>query len=116
MALTLVGVSHATADIDVRERLAHAPHEIASTLAAVRHRTGAREGILLSTCNRTEIYLVEGDRDAADGAWMELSRRLGRDASRYGYVRRERDVVRHLFRVTSGLDSMILGEAQIQGQ
>lgn len=116
MALTLVGVSHATADIDVRERLAHAPQEIPATLAAVRGATGAREGVLLSTCNRTEIYLVEGERDATDGAWTALSRRLGRDASPYGYVRREREVVKHLFRVASGLDSMILGETQIQGQ
>ena len=116
MALTLVGVSHDTADIDVRERLAHAPQEIPATLAAVRGETGAREGILLSTCNRTEIYLVEGERDAAAGAWTAFSKRLGRDASPYGYVRRERDVVRHLFRVACGLDSMIVGEAQIQGQ
>ena len=116
MALTLVGVSHATADIEVRERLVHAPHEISATLDAVRSETGAREGVLLSTCNRTEIYLVEGDRDATDGAWSALSRRLGRDASPYGYVRREREVVRHLFRVAAGLDSMILGESQIQGQ
>jgi glutamyl-tRNA reductase len=116
MALTLVGVSHATADIEVRERLAHAPHEIPLTLAAVRAETGAREGLLLSTCNRTEIYLVEGERDATAGAWTALSRRLGCDASPYGYVRREREVVKHLFRVASGLDSMILGETQIQGQ
>jgi glutamyl-tRNA reductase len=116
MALTLVGVSHATADIEVRERLAHAPHEIPTTLEAVRGETGAREGVLLSTCNRTEIYLVEGERDATGGAWTALSRRLGRDASPYGYVRREREVVKHLFRVASGLDSMILGETQIQGQ
>jgi glutamyl-tRNA reductase len=116
VALTLVGVSHATADIEIRERLAHAPQEIPATLTAVREATGAREGILLSTCNRTEIYLVEGERDATDGAWTALSRRLGRDASSYGYVRRDREVVRHLFRVASGLDSMILGEAQIQGQ
>jgi glutamyl-tRNA reductase len=116
MALTLVGVSHATADIDVRERLAHAPHEIPGTLAALRDVTGAREGILLSTCNRTEIYLVDGERDPTGATWSAFSRRLGRDASPYGYVRRDRDVVKHLFRVASGLDSMILGEAQIQGQ
>jgi glutamyl-tRNA reductase len=116
VALTLVGVSHATADIEVRERLAHAPHEIPATLAALRHETGAREAVLLSTCNRTEIYLIEGEHDATDGAWAALSRRLRRDASSYGYVRRERDVVKHLFRVASGLDSMILGETQIQGQ
>ena len=116
MALTLVGVSHRTADIEVRERLAHRPQEIPETLATVRGETGAREGVLLSTCNRTELYLVEGERDAADAAWAALSRRLGRDASPFGYVRREREVVRHLFRVAAGLDSMIVGESQIQGQ
>ena len=116
MALTLVGVSHRTADIDVRERLAHRPQEIPETLATVRGEAGARESVLLSTCNRTELYLVEGERDAADVAWAALSRRLGRDASPLGYVRREREVVRHLFRVASGLDSMIVGESQIQGQ
>ena len=116
MALTLVGVSHRTADIEVRERLAHRPQEIPETLATVRGDAGAREGVLLSTCNRTELYLVEGERDAADAAWAALSRRLGRDASPFGYVRREREVVRHLFRVAAGLDSMIVGESQIQGQ
>ena len=116
MALTLVGVSHRTADIAVRERLAHRPQEIPDTLASVRGEAGAREGVLLSTCNRTELYLVEGDHDAADVAWAALSRRLGRDASPFGYVRREREVVRHLFRVAAGLDSMIVGESQIQGQ
>jgi glutamyl-tRNA reductase len=86
------------------------------TLAAVRQHTGAREGVLLSTCNRTEFYLVEGERDAAPAVWHLLSERLGEEASGFGYVRRDRDAVAHLFHVTSGLDSMVLGEAQIHGQ
>jgi glutamyl-tRNA reductase len=72
--------------------------------------------VLLSTCNRTEFYIVEGDRDAAPVVWQTLSARLGEDASAYGYVRRDRDAITHLFRVASGLDSMVLGEAQIHGQ
>jgi glutamyl-tRNA reductase len=72
--------------------------------------------VLLSTCNRTEFYVVEGERDAVPAIWTALSSRLGEEASGYGYVRRDRDAIAHLFRVASGLDSMVLGEAQIHGQ
>jgi glutamyl-tRNA reductase len=75
-----------------------------------------REGVLLSTCNRTEFYAVEGGIDAAPAIWRTLSSRLGEEASSYGYVRRDRDAISHLFHVASGLDSMVLGEAQIYGQ
>src|SRR5881296_2806839 len=79
---------------------------------------GARGGVLLSTCNRTEFYLAEPDEAVPDAVWAILSERLGggRSASEYGYTRRDRDAVRHLYRVSSGLDAMILGESQIQGQ
>ncbi|PYP55682.1 MAG: glutamyl-tRNA reductase, partial [Gemmatimonadetes bacterium] len=79
---------------------------------------GARGGVLLSTCNRTEFYLAEPDDAVPEAVWALLSERLGagRSASAYGYVQRDRDAVRHLYRVSAGLDSMILGEPQIQGQ
>jgi glutamyl-tRNA reductase len=82
----------------------------------VRREGGAREGVLLSTCNRTEVYLVEGETECAGPAWALLSERLGREASPYGYVRRDREAAAHLFRVVSGMDSMVVGEAQIHGQ
>lgn len=116
MRLTVVGVSHHGAPLDKRERLTYPTSEVLSALEAVLSSAGAQEGVLLSTCNRTELYLVEGNEDAAPAAWAELSRRLGEDASVLGYVRRDREAVAHLFRVASGLDSMILGEAQIHGQ
>ena len=116
MALTVVGVSHHGAPLDVRERLAYRPSEIAPALGELRDPTGALEAVILSTCNRTELYLVESDADAAPAAWRALSTRLGADASSFGYVRRDRDTAVHLFRVASGLDSMVLGEAQIHGQ
>jgi len=74
--------------------------------------------VLLSTCNRTEFYLAEPGEEAPDAVWAILSERLGegRSASAYGYFRRDRDAVRHLYRVSAGLESMILGESQIQGQ
>src|SRR5207244_10431414 len=69
-------------------------------------------------CNRTEFYLAEGDDAVPEVVWALLSERLGggRNASTYGYTQRDRDAVRHLYRVSAGLDAMILGESQIQGQ
>jgi glutamyl-tRNA reductase len=116
MAVIVLGVSHHGAPVEVRERLAFASHEVLPTLTRVRDELGAREGVLLSTCNRTELYIVEGELELAAQGWEILGARLGGDASRYGYVRRDRDAAAHLFRVASGMDSMVVGEAQIHGQ
>ena len=116
MALTVVGVNHRGASLEIRERLAYRASEAAPALTALRDASGAREAVLLSTCNRTEVYAVDGEHDPAGSVWAAFSERLGADASAFGYVRRDRDAVTHLFRVASGLDSMVLGEAQIHGQ
>jgi glutamyl-tRNA reductase len=116
MALIVVGINHRGASLEIRERIAYAASEIGKALTELREASSAREIVLLSTCNRTEWYLVEDDADVTPAAWAVLSARLGGDASGYGYVRRDRDAVTHLFRVASGLDSMVLGEAQIHGQ
>jgi glutamyl-tRNA reductase len=116
MALIVVGINHRGASLEIRERIAYAASAIGKALTELREASSAREIVLLSTCNRTELYLVEDDADVTPAAWAALSARLGGDASGYGYVRRDRDAVTHLFRVASGLDSMVLGEAQIHGQ
>jgi glutamyl-tRNA reductase len=116
VAVIVLGVSHHGAPLDVRERLAFRGAEVLPTLARLRERAAAREGVLLSTCNRTELYLVDGHADAVAEGWSLLSERLGADASAYGYVRRDRDAAAHLFRVASGMDSLVVGEAQIHGQ
>jgi glutamyl-tRNA reductase len=116
MALTVVGLNHRGASLDIRERVAYRASEVDQALTNIANASGARETVLLSTCNRTELYLVEGDEDSAKFAWAAFSERLGEDASQYGYVRRDKETVAHLFRVASGLDSMVLGEAQIHGQ
>ncbi|HEX9704033.1 MAG TPA: glutamyl-tRNA reductase [Gemmatimonadales bacterium] len=115
--IAVVGVNHRTAPLEVRERFAHAAHEIPRSLERVLG-AGAAGGVLLSTCNRTEFYLTDPSEAAAHAIWQLLSERLGdgREASVYGYATRDRDAVRHLYRVSAGLDSMILGESQIQGQ
>src|SRR5438128_3100625 len=117
MSLAVVGVNHRTAPLEVRERFAHAAREVPASLERVL-AAGAGGGVLLSTCNRTEFYLAEPGEGAPDAVWAILSERLGegRSASAYGYSRRDRDAVRHLYRVSAGLDAMILGESQIQGQ
>ena len=121
MGIKVLGVNHRTAPLDVRERFAHGAHEVPSALARVM-AAGASGGVLLSTCNRTEFYLVAGDEPALEAVWSLLGERLpggtppAGGARDYGYIARDRDAVRHLYRVSSGLDSMILGESQIQGQ
>src|SRR3954469_1089096 len=116
MALIVAGVSHSTAPIEVREKLSLRPPEALSELTSFRDSGSLREGVILSTCNRTEIYAVENGQDLLPGITSMLSRKLGDDASQFIYVRRDRDAAAHLFSVAAGLDSMILGEAQIQGQ
>lgn len=121
MSIKVLGVNHRTAPLDVRERFAHGAHEVPGALARVI-AAGATGGVLLSTCNRTEFYLVSDDEPALETVWSLLGERLDAvppssgGVREYGYIVRDRDAVRHLYRVSSGLDSMILGESQIQGQ
>jgi len=117
VGLTVVGVSHRTAPIDVRERLAFAADEVAPALAALCGSGTPTEAVLLSTCNRTELYAASPERSAvAADALGLLSARLGASAAEVSYVHHDKDAVAHLFRVAAGMDSMILGEAQIHGQ
>jgi glutamyl-tRNA reductase len=116
VTLVVAGINHRGASLDVRERIAYRSSEVSAALAKIAEETGSNEGVILSTCNRTEVYLAEGTVDPAQVIWDAFSNRLGSDASAYGYVRRDREAVAHLYRVASGLDSMVLGEAQIHGQ
>ncbi|HYK83536.1 MAG TPA: glutamyl-tRNA reductase [Gemmatimonadales bacterium] len=117
MSLAVFGVNHRTAPLEVRERFAHAARDVPVTLERVL-AAGAQGGVLLSTCNRTEFYLADPQDTVAAAVWSILTERLGegRSASVYGYSQRDRDAVRHLYRVSAGLDSMVLGESEIQGQ
>jgi glutamyl-tRNA reductase len=120
MALAVVGISHHTAPVEVRERFAFGESEGMEIIRELRTATGVEEVVLLSTCNRTEVYLhpVEGE-----GVFRELEALLQRraaplpaPASEFLYRREGDSVPGHLFRVISGLDSLVVGEAEIQGQ
>jgi len=120
--LVLVGVSHRTAALDVRERLAFSAEQAAVALAAFRDRFPGREAVLLSTCNRVELYAAGGPEAAAPTAadlvdFLASCRGLERDRlAGSACEHRDEAVVRHLFGVAAGLDSMVLGEPQILGQ
>lgn len=119
MSLSVVGLNHRTAPIEARERLAFARAEVPRALAAAVDSGAADEAVLLSTCNRTEIFLAAEERRAVEWVKRTFADRLGggeEEVSSYLYVHRDRAAVQHLFQVTAGLDSMIVGEPQIQGQ
>jgi len=117
VGITVLGVNHLTAPLEIRERFALPTSEVVPTLNRVL-AAGAAGGVVISTCNRTEFYLADPRESAPGEVWGLLTERLGdgRQADNYGYVRSNRDAVRHLYRVSAGLDSMVLGESQIQGQ
>ncbi|WP_066635966.1 glutamyl-tRNA reductase [Desulfolucanica intricata] len=120
MLIIVVGVNHRTAPVEIREKLSFSESSIKESLAQLNSFPGIDGCVILSTCNRTEIYAatVELD-DGINAIWKFLSDRSGVDIfeiKNYTYSHALYDTIRHLFRVAAGLDSMILGETQILGQ
>ena len=119
MHLTLVGLSHKTAPIEIREKLTFPAHTQPQALSALTHDTEIAEAVILSTCNRTEIYAVSASESGTDAVIDFLCEfhDLDRDElTRYLYIVEDHAVVKYLFRVVSSLDSMVVGEAQILHQ
>jgi glutamyl-tRNA reductase len=123
MAVWALGINHTTAPLDLRGRFAFAIDQIAPTLQALRDSVGSRigrapEAAILSTCNRTEIYCAGAQHDIDSTVdWLAHSGGVNAGLLRsHSYMLQDAGVARHAFRVASGLDSMVLGEAQILGQ
>jgi glutamyl-tRNA reductase len=118
--LLALGASHKTAPLALREKLALPEGRAARVLAELTAQDAIHEAVAISTCNRTELYLVVSDAVEAESATLGvLSRQAGiRPTELLGaiYSLRGHDAIRHLFSVAAGLDSMIVGEAEIQGQ
>jgi glutamyl-tRNA reductase len=118
--LLVIGTSYKTAPVEVRERLALPEARAAGFMRDLRGATDVHEAVAVSTCNRTELYLVVGDPvEAESTALSMLATQAGiRPTELTGtiYAQRNCDAARHLYRVTAGLESMIVGEAEIQGQ
>jgi glutamyl-tRNA reductase len=120
MQLSLVGLSHHTAPIEVRERLHFPEKDLPAALHALVERDAVEEAIILSTCNRVEILArLADDADARSllGDFLSRQRRVARDLlDKHLYHHSQREAVRHIFRVAASLDSMIVGEPQVLGQ
>ena len=116
MQLYALGLNHHTAPLAVREQVAFDPRRLPEALVELTHGHSVREAAILSTCNRTELYCTGATPEAA-AQWLADYHRLEpQKISPYLYTLPSRDAVRHMFRVASGLDSMVLGEPQILGQ
>jgi len=118
--LLVVGCSHRTAPLELRESLAFAPDQVLEALALARHEKVLAETMILSTCHRTEFYSLTVDASRAERYVRDMISRLkGSDllgSGPYAYAYRDRETARHLLRVATGLDSVVLGEVQILGQ
>ncbi|MDP9134693.1 MAG: glutamyl-tRNA reductase, partial [Actinomycetota bacterium] len=118
--LLALGVSHKTAPLELRERLALTEGRATAVLAELTAHEEIHEAVAISTCNRTELYLVATDAVAAESAALAVLARQAEtrptELADSLYALRDLDVARHLFSVAAGLDSMIVGEAEIQGQ
>jgi len=118
--LLLLGTSHKTAPLALRERVAMADGRAEAFLRELAAHPEIREAVVLSTCNRTELYVVVGDPVEAETTVLGmLARQAGMRPTELIdgiYSHRNCDAARHLYRVTAGLESMIVGEAEVQGQ
>jgi glutamyl-tRNA reductase len=118
--LLALGVSHKTAPLDLRERLSLTEGRAVGALHELTAAPGIHEAAAISTCNRTELYLIVSDPVEAESTALRILTRQAelRPTELLGriYALRAEEAARHLLRVTAGLDSMILGEAEIQGQ
>jgi len=120
MELIVLGLNHKTASIDLRERIAFAEDQLEKALRQLKSLSPLKENMILSTCNRVEIYAVVRD---AEKALLDLKEFLSqfhglplKAFEKNLYARVGEEAVRHIFRVASSLDSMVVGEPQILGQ
>ncbi len=121
MEIVVIGLNHRTASVELRDRMAFSNEQACEASEQIRSRGVVKEIVILSTCNRTELYGVPNGHGGNSAELMEKCfvsyQRLQPEDVRGAFYRRlDRDAVRHIYRVASGLDSMLLGEAEILGQ
>ena len=117
MPLHILGLNHNTAPVEIREQVAYSGADVTRALAALVRLQGIDEAVILSTCNRTEIYLESDDAGLATlRSWLKDDQSMSQDAEVALFSLNSEEAIRHLFRVACGLDSMVLGEPQILGQ
>ena len=117
MKLIALGLNHLTAPVNLREQVAFDAESAGMALQALAREPGVEEAMILSTCNRTELYVsVSAGAEDVPQAWLSRHHHLtAGKLDEFLYRHDEDDAVRHMFRVATGLDSMVLGEPQILG-
>ncbi|MEA3175498.1 MAG: glutamyl-tRNA reductase, partial [Gammaproteobacteria bacterium] len=116
MAFNILGINHKTAPVALREKVAFSEDRLVAALNTLRQENGVTEVVILSTCNRTEVYWSGSASGAELSQWLEKHHGNDLDLAPSLYNHQESRAVEHAFSVASGLDSMVLGEAQILGQ
>lgn len=117
MTLIALGINHNTASVDVREKLAFGPSQLEPALRAMLDQDGVNEIAILSTCNRTEIYCHLDHEPETLLNWLSQHKEVAmEDLNGVHYLHLDEEAARHMMKVASGLDSMVLGEPQILGQ
>ena len=119
MKLLITGVSHKTAPVEIRERLAFSETALPSALAQLKAREGVSEALILSTCNRVEVVVTSDDavdlRSLVSEFLFETRQASATSLGPCLYYHEGREAIHHLFRVAASLDSMVVGEPQILG-
>jgi glutamyl-tRNA reductase len=116
MAFKILGINHKTAPVALREKVAFTEDRLVSALQTLRQENGVAEAVILSTCNRTEVYWAGSASGEELSQWLERHHGNNLDLAASLYNHQESGAIEHAFSVASGLDSMVLGEAQILGQ
>ncbi len=116
MSLVVVGINHRTAPVEVRERVVFEPARVPDALRELATLDTVEEAVIVSTCNRTELYCVTRSSEPELADWLQRYHRLGISIRHCLYHHDDMHAVSHVFGVASGLDSMVLGEPQILGQ
>jgi glutamyl-tRNA reductase len=116
MAFNILGINHKTAPVALREKVAFTEDRLAAALHVLRQEMGVAEAVIVSTCNRTEVYWAGSASGAELSRWLERHHGENLDLAASLYFHQESHAVEHAFSVASGLDSMVLGEVQILGQ
>jgi glutamyl-tRNA reductase len=120
MSLVAIGINHNTAPVAIREKISFSPEAMSESLLAIQSLPGINEIVILSTCNRSELYCDLDNAESAVGLlsdWLAERHCLDKEQLRkYLYIQQGREAVMHISRVASGLDSLVLGEPQILGQ
>ena len=115
MTISVIGLNHKSANIDIREKFSFTADNAALLLRRIKKVRDILEVIVVSTCNRTEIYCESANGSDDIKNWL-LSEKEYKSFARHLYVHQEEDAIEHLFKVVAGLDSMVIGESEVLGQ